>query len=56
MQIMINIETALSYLTFGGVVALGLLYNSFLKKYTEQKGKNLAEKEDLEEITTLVKK
>jgi len=42
---------ALNVLVLLGLVALGLLLKSYLPGYAREKGKNLATKEDVEEIT-----
>lgn len=44
----------LDFLVLIGVVVIGLLVRSFLPSYAKQKGKNLATKEDISEITSKV--
>jgi hypothetical protein len=48
-----TIETILLVITLGLNLFIGL-YVLYLKKYFEKKGKNLADKEDLGELTTIV--
>jgi hypothetical protein len=39
-----------------GEIALGLVFKNYLPAYATEKGKNLATKEDIEEITHLVER
>lgn len=40
-----------TFIIFIGFISIGLILKSFLPKYMEEKGKNLATKEDIKEIT-----
>ncbi|WP_157971408.1 hypothetical protein [Dyella sp. C9] len=45
------LDTVLSFLSFAGVATLLLLFRKGLPAYVTEKGKNLATREDIEEIT-----
>ena len=51
---MVFLQFMLQFMTFVGLIALGLLLYRYLPSYAAQKGRNLATKEDVAEITTSI--
>jgi hypothetical protein len=51
-----NILVVLNFLTLAAVIIIGLLLKHYLPSYLTEKGKNLATKEDIEEITNKIER
>jgi len=51
-----NTLMILNFLVLAAVVIVGLLLKNYLPPYLTEKGKNLATKEDIEEITNKIER